>query len=449
MNRSLLSIVGSLFFALLMTHSTVYGQGSDNVTLLASIDPRPSTGYNDCWGYTATDGREYALIGAYTGTSIIDITDTDNVSEVDFISGSFSIWRDIKTYQNYAYVVNESGGGMQIIDLSDLPSSASVAATFGGFSVMHNIYIDEDNAMLYASPGSGSAACIAYSLADPTNPVQTSTFGIHNHDSYARNGIVYLSEGGNGSIGVFDLTDPSSPTFLQRFDIPASGYVHNAWTTEDGNYLMTTEETSGKTIKFWDISDLDNVTLKSEVLGSGGLAHNAHIKGDYAYVSHYSDGLKIYDLSDPDNVAEIGFYDTHAATVGGSGAWGAFPFFDSGKILISDQEHGLFVVTLDSPTGIDDTPDVAGVPGGYQLGDNYPNPFNPSTQFRFTLPQPENVRISVYNLQGQTVATLVNERKAAGDHTVQFDARDLPSGLYLYQIEAGQFQAVKKMILTK
>ncbi len=344
-----------LLFVVLVINSVFYAQGNANVTLLANINPRPSAGfYNDCWGYTAPDGREYALLGVISGTSIIDITDPANAAEVAFIPGANSIWRDIKTYQQYAYVVNETGGGMQIIDLSNLPSSAAVAATYTGFTVMHNIHIDVPNAMLYADHGSASDPCIALSLANPANPVQVSTFGIHNHDSYARNGIVYLSEGDNGTIGIFDLTTPSNPLFLQRITIPAAGYVHNAWGSEDGNYLITTEETVGKTIKFWDISDLDNITLVDQILGPGGLAHNAHIKGNYAYVSHYADGLRIYDISNPANVVEAGFYDTNAATGSGfDGAWGAFPFFDSGKILISDQTNGLFVVSFNPGGGSD------------------------------------------------------------------------------------------------
>jgi len=438
-----------LLFLLLSIGSNVYAQGSSSVTLLANVNPRPADGYNDCWGYTAPNGREYALLGVNNGTSIIDITDPSNAAEVAFIPGSQSIWKDIKTYQNYAYVVNESGGGMQIIDLSNLPTSASIAATYNGFSFMHNIHIDVLNAMLYADHASGNDPCIAISLADPVSPVEVSTFGIHNHDSYARNGIVYLSEGTNGTIGVFDLTTPASPVLLQRFTVPAAGYVHNAWATEDGNYLITTEETTGKTIKVWDVSDLNNISLVGEILGAGGLAHNAHIKGNYAYVSHYADGLKIYDISDPANPVEAGYYDTNSATGGGfDGAWGAFPFFASGKILISDQQNGLFVVRFSPLVGVN-TPVSSGEPTQFELASNYPNPFNPTTQIRFSLPQAEHVTIKIYNMLGQVVSTILDERKSAGNHNVQFNGRNIESGVYLYRIEAGEFRAVKKMVLSK
>ena len=299
-----------LIFISLTLFGIVQAQGSPNVTLLAHLNDYSPADYNDCWGYTAPDGREYALLGVENGTSILDITDTDNVYEVTFIPSANSIWKDIKTYQHYAYVVTESSGGMQIIDLSNLPASASVVATYAGFSASHNIYIDETNAMLYAE-GSFSEPVRAISLADPLNPVQTSFFGIECHDMYARDNIVYVAEGGQGSFAIYDLTDNQNPVLLKRQFVPNGGYVHNTWLSDDGNYLLTTEETSGKTIKYWDVSNPNAIVLLSEYLGPDGLAHNAHIKGDYGYVSHYGDGLEIIDLTDPNNISRAGWYDTY------------------------------------------------------------------------------------------------------------------------------------------
>ncbi|MCK6619316.1 MAG: choice-of-anchor B family protein [Calditrichaceae bacterium] len=320
-------------------------QGSPNVPLLAHVNQYPAVGYNDCWGYTAPDGREYALLGVQNGTSIIDITDApNNVTEIVFIPSANSLWKDIKTYQHYAYVVNESGGGLQIIDLSDLPNTATLAGAYTGFSTSHNIYIDVPGALLFAE-GSFSDPVRIISLADPLNPVQLSTFGIECHDMYAQDNVVYVAEGGSGSIGIYSYSNPSSPSLINRVPVPVAGYVHNTWASADGNYLMSTEETNGKTIKLWDISNLGNVTLTDQILGPSGLPHNTHVKGNFAYVSHYADGLRIYDLSDPYDIFEAGYYDTYAPPSSGfDGAWGAFPFFASGKVLISDIQSGLYVV---------------------------------------------------------------------------------------------------------
>lgn len=325
----------------------VFSQGSPNVSLFGQVNDYPTRGYSDCWGYTAPDGREYAILGVTNGVSIIDITDNVSLGEVAFIPGPSSSWRDIKTYQNYAYVVNESSGGMQIIDLSNLPASASIAATYTGFSTSHNIFIDVPNGILYAE-GGGSQPVRVLSLADPLNPVQISSFGIECHDIYVQDNLAFVSEGSSASLGIYDVTNPQVPSFLARINFTRPTYVHNAWATEDGNYLMTTEETSGRTMKMWDISNLGNITMTDEILGPSGLAHNTHIMGNFAYVSHYADGLRIIDVSDPFNLVEVGFYDTYPNPGGGfNGAWGAFPFFPSGKILISDIQTGLYVVTFD------------------------------------------------------------------------------------------------------
>jgi len=89
------------------------------------------------------------------------------------------------------------------------------------------------------------------------------------------------------------------------------------------------------------------------------------------------------------------------------------------------------------------------IPDQFTLEQNFPNPFNPVTQIRFALTEQSDVRLTVYNMLGQRVAVLVNERKPAGWHTVTFDASELSSGIYLYQIRAGENTAIRKFTLLK
>src|SRR5690606_24478606 len=93
-------------------------------------------------------------------------------------------------------------------------------------------------------------------------------------------------------------------------------------------------------------------------------------------------------------------------------------------------------------------------PAKFELAQNFPNPFNPSTKISFGLAVDSKVKISVYNLLGEQVALLVNSNLTAGNHNVSFDAKSLNSGVYFYKLEAngidGQnFSSTKKMILTK
>ncbi|MCZ6777183.1 MAG: choice-of-anchor B family protein [Ignavibacteria bacterium] len=440
---------------LVIIPSSGLAQGSPNVQLLAQVDDYHSVGYNDCWGYTAPDGREYALLGVLDGTSIIDISEAATVGEVAFIPSSFSTWKDIKTYRHFAYVVTEApSGALQIIDLSTLPDSAALVRSFSEFAPSHNISIDTANAMLYVE-GSSSESVRVISLADPLNPVQVSSFGIPSHDIYARDNIAYVSEGSNHTVGIFDLSTPDTPTLLKRFGIPTNGYVHNAWLSDDGNYLMTTEETAGKTVKMWNISNFDSIRLSDEYLALPNLeiAHNTHIKGDYAYISHYKDGLRIVDISDPDSIFEVGYYDTFPGPGGiFDGAWGAFPFFASGKVLISDRTSGLFVVYFaGAQTGVGNSNEL---PVEFAVSPNYPNPFNPTTTINYQLSEATTVRLTIYNVLGQKIRTLVDQALGSGFHKAIWDGRSdsglsVVSGTYIYRFEAGSFIDTNKMLLLK
>lgn len=85
----------------------------------------------------------------------------------------------------------------------------------------------------------------------------------------------------------------------------------------------------------------------------------------------------------------------------------------------------------------------------YQLFDNYPNPFNPSTKIKFTLPEDEMVELKIVNILGQTVATLLNKQMKAGHHEIELTANNLASGIYIYRIQAGEYTNSKKMILLR
>lgn len=90
-----------------------------------------------------------------------------------------------------------------------------------------------------------------------------------------------------------------------------------------------------------------------------------------------------------------------------------------------------------------------GKPDKFELAQNFPNPFNPSTIISYQLPTNGYVTLKIYDLLGQEIATLVNEQKSAGKYEVKFDAGNLASGVYIYRIQAGEFNASKKLMLLK
>lgn len=106
------------------------------------------------------------------------------------------------------------------------------------------------------------------------------------------------------------------------------------------------------------------------------------------------------------------------------------------------------LVRIDAVTGIDDVQN-SGVPAQFTLSQNYPNPFNPVTRIRYDLPKSAQVQLSVFNILGERVAVLVNQKQLSGRYEVAFDGSQLSSGLYFYRIVAGNFREVRKMLLIR
>ncbi|MCX6164012.1 MAG: T9SS type A sorting domain-containing protein, partial [Ignavibacteriae bacterium] len=113
---------------------------------------------------------------------------------------------------------------------------------------------------------------------------------------------------------------------------------------------------------------------------------------------------------------------------------------------ISEWSEIFTFATLNS-TNI--TNNIPGIPKNFDLHNNYPNPFNPSTKIQFDVPKNSIVKINVYDITGREITTLVNDFRNAGRYEVQFNASNLSSGIYFYKMQAGDYNAVKKMMLIK
>jgi len=333
---------------LLIVLGNTFAQHS-NVELLSQLEYNITL--NDIWGYE-NEGKEYALIGLNNAFSIVDITEPTMPLEVDRISGPSSTWRDIKTWDHYAYVTNETGAGCLIVDLQYLPDS-TVTYNFTGeggenFTTAHNVFIDELGIMYILGANNGVGGCIMYDLnEDPTKPKFVGKYNAaYVHDAYARNNILYTSEGQNGEQAIIDIQDKSNPVILGK--VTTYGYTHNCWISDDAKTMYTTDETSGTWIVSWDItdpSDIKELDKWQSSPGQGVIPHNAFVKGDFVITSYYTDGVTITNVSDPANMVQVGNYDTSPQSGGGyGGCWGVYPYLPSGNIIASDGSEGLFVL---------------------------------------------------------------------------------------------------------
>jgi choice-of-anchor B domain-containing protein len=439
-------------------------QISSNVTLRSNWNLRSS--YNDCWGYTAPNGDEYALLGMYSGTSVINITDPDNPYETMFFSGPGDTWQDIKTYQHYAYSVNEDTGGLTIIDLAD-PENPVKLPSYPGFSSAHNIYVDVSTARLYtagADVGSAGGTRIL-SLADPEAPVEVGSWETaYFHDVMVQNGRLYGSAIYAGTLYVLDVSNPASIQTLGTIKNYPNAFTHNAWVTADDGFVMTTDETTGAACRLWDITVSAKSTFSASLASlylpnPATIPHNTHIDGNIAVISHYTLGVRIVDITDPYNITEAGYYDTYPASDGGgySGCWGAFPFFGTNQNLIiaSDQTNGLFVLEYgsSSPTS---APAPAAAAGAPLLGTAAPNPFRAGsfTSVDLSLSRAGEVTGDVFDAAGRRVAALGSRHLEPGVHGMTWDGRTeggrlAPAGVYFLRARTPEGEASRKVVLNR
>ncbi len=426
---------------------------SNNMTITGSLHEYNT--YGDIWGYTSSAGREYALLCLRDhGLSIIDVTDAEPV-EVGFVpsinpGGSDS--KDVKVYGDYAYLVNEREP-IQIIDLSDPTNPQDVGeidlTPVAGGNGAHNAYVDGD--YLYVVGDHGVGGLLIYHLLDPTAPNFVGRFEpFYYHDVYVRNDTAYVPGIYGDGVDILDVSVKTQPSLIARFNYPGSG-AHNVWTTEDGDYLYVGDEigSSGNHIRVFDARDLDNIDLVATYIANPqAVTHNHYVKGDYLYVGYYTEGVRVLDISNPADPQEVAYYDTYPFEgFGYNGCWSVYPYFESGKIIASDQSTGLYVLEMGGTTAIDDNPRA--LVDNFELAQNYPNPFNPSTTIRFSLPATGYVTLKVYNLNGQEVATLVSESRSAGWHSVDWNAENVSSGIYFYQLQMGENISIRKLILLK
>lgn len=322
-----------------------------------------SFGYNygsDCWGWVAPDGSQYAIMAHKGAVSFVSI---DLLQVVATVPTATCIWQDMKTMGNYCYAVTECGSGLRVIDMQYLPDSAHLVGIFpisgDGNMSSHNLFIDTIAGYLYTEGRSVLNESVhIFDLSNPENPVYVNSFGFSSgiHDLYVMNDTAYLAEGYADYFSIWDMADKMSPVVIARSSIFDAGYVHNIWPTEDGKHVVTTEETFGKYIKIWNIEDFDNIRLMGEYLSNGGMPHNAHIKGDFIYLSHYAEGLRVIDISIPHCPREAAVYN-----VPGNDDWGIFPYTNDSLVYGSSMDGRLFILQLSKNDAyVDTSPDSDG-----------------------------------------------------------------------------------------
>ena len=342
------------------------------------LDSMGGTAGNDIWGWSdGQTGKEYALMGMTNGTAFVDVSNPQSPIFLGRLPTETrnSSWRDIKVYQNHAYIVADNAGahGMQIFDLRRLrgvsaSETFSADVVYDGFRHAHNLAIDEAAGFAYAAGGDTCGGGLhIMDIRTPNNPLFAGCHDtVRTHDTqcvvyrgpdakYSDRQICFSSN--ENHFEVVDVTDKSAPMTLSSSRYSQLAYVHQGWLTEDHRHFLLGDELDESILGLstrthvFDVSDLDAPSyLFVHDLGTSAIDHNLYVLGNRVYAANYTSGLRVLELGDLANreIEEIAFFDTFPSNdnTAFQGAWSVYPYLPSGTLIVSDINKGLFILSM-------------------------------------------------------------------------------------------------------
>lgn len=460
-----------------------------DVDLLARLPlnatPEFSESSSDLWGWTdPVTGIEYAIINQYDHTAFVDLsTPTAPVVVGTLAAPSHHVARDAKTYADHVFLTTDNAGApIQVFDLTRLrgvespPEAFTADTTYDVTTGPHNLALDTASGfayLVYVDGGECDATLHIVDVRDPQNPTFAGCYAHEPasdfHDAqcitydgpdsdYAGRELCFGAAPEAGTFAIVDVTDKAAPTLIAETPYPDVGYTHQGWLTEDRRYFLLNDEfdesnygMNTRTLVF-DVEDLDTpefVFAYSHPTTSTD--HNVFVRGDFAYQANYTSGLRILDLSgiDGETLTQAAFFDTHPEddSTGFDGAFGVYPFFESGIVVVSDMSRGLFVLQprLDGGTDVE----TGAAPDDVSLR-LYPNPTDDRTTLLLSVGSPQLVRVTVHDMLGRTVATLYEGDVADGEaRELALEAGALPAGTYVVRADGDAFSATQTVTVTR
>jgi choice-of-anchor B domain-containing protein len=286
-----------------------------------------------------------------------------------------SPWRDIKVYENHAYIVADNAGphGMQVFDLTRLrgvasPQTFAADVVYGDFASAHNLAINETTGFAYAV---GTNTCgSGLHIIDIRMPINPLFAGCHatvnTHDTQCVRyqgpdpdhfGSEVCISSNEDHLEVVDVTAKSAPLTLSASVYPQLGYVHQGWLTEDHRFFLVGDEADETRFNVptrthvFDLSDLDAPQyVFAYEAATRAVDHNLYVLGNRVFEANYTTGLRVLQFGALGNqdLQETAFFDTYPASndAAFSGAWSVYPYLPSGTIIVGDVNNGLFVLSI-------------------------------------------------------------------------------------------------------
>ena len=282
----------------------------------------------------------------------------------------------------------------------------------------------------YAYLGTINYAFLMIDISDPANPFEIGRVDENIDDCWGfdvKDSLLFVASE-DTDLKIFNITDPANILEVANVKLEYGSTASGVKVNGDVVYVSR-PCTCG--LYAFDISDLDNIKQLDYLENAGG--HSIIIEDNYIYTS----GSNVIDISDPANLKLVGKY-----FQGGSG----YDIFVRDKIMfIPGQTSIYFIEFLEPITSINK--DL--VQYKFNLSQNYPNPFNPTTTINYELPVSNKVTLTIYDVLGREIKTLVSKKQTAGKYKVTFDASAFSSGIYYYTLKTDQFKQSRKMVLLK
>ena len=349
-NRSILQLV--IFCFTLFFLSTQNLSAQHNLTLSGHLSYSPIY-LSNLWGYVDTVQNEYALVGTTQGLSVVDVTDPSAPTEKYAVNGAVNPWREVKTFAHRAYVTTEGGGGLMIVNMSHLPDTNHTYHFFtdsGKIQRAHTLWIDENGYLYLFGTNIGNGGVQIYNLnPNPDTPVYVGQYDdSYIHDGFVRGDTLWAAHIYNGTLEIVNVTDKAAPFGMAVFST-TSHFTHSSWPTSDDHYLFTTDEVANSYLGSYNVQNLNSI-IPLDVIqadpGSDATVHNVFLyNNDFATTSYYCQGVVLFDVTYPDNMIEVGNYNTAESSCNGfNGCWGEYPYLPSGNIIASDIQNGLYIL---------------------------------------------------------------------------------------------------------
>jgi hypothetical protein len=408
-------------------------------------------------------------VGGSGNIYFVDVSVPSNPTFLNY----FDVSRIIDVYKSgdYAFAVNYNLG-LQVIDISDPYNPSYITGLNLPGDWAKDIFISDNYAYMIDSIDS---TLFIIDISIPSDPQMMSSLNVSDRleHVFVSDNLAYIADYNYG-IHVIDVTEPEYPTYLSGFEMGMSGtseiivagenayvlnrgvgyglyilnitnpeslYLESSWDAPDRPYCMAKYNdyiyiSLGSSIQIVNVSDPLNPTHVDSFNIQN--INDLFVDENYLYVA-CNTSIHVFNISDPEEPIWTAAYSDISFN-----RWGSI--FVSEYYIYLSHIMSLMIFHFDPEMGIDL---VLEIPTQYSLEQNYPNPFNISTLIKYELPNQSQVTIDIYDILGRKVTTVENAVQPAGYHEVIWNAGALPSGVYFYKLQAGNFSESNKMILLK